>query len=103
MGGVGFGSIGSGWVRGSSGATACAGAGAGVAGGAGIGAVVGAGVGAGIGVTGVGAIGVGVIDGVVTGAVASGGGIALLLASSTSCLEPPSALAMACSSREDRL
>ena len=100
MGGVGFGSIGSGWVRGSSGATAGAGAGAGVAGGAGIGAVVGAGVGAGIGATGVVAIGGGVIDGVVTGAVASGGGMALLLASSTSCLEPPSALATACSSRD---
>ena len=96
MGGVGFGSIGSGWVRGSSGATA--GAGAGVAGGAGIGAAVGAGVGAGVG-----AIGGGLIDGVVTGAVASGGGMALLLASSTSCLEPPSALATACSSRDDRL
>ena len=101
MGGVGFGSIGSGWVRGSSGATA--GAGAGVAGGAGIGAAVGAGVGAGVVATGVGALGGGVIDGVVTGAVASGGGMALLLASSTSCLEPPSALATACSSRDDRL
>ena len=45
----------------------------------------------------------GVIDGVVTGAVASGGGMALLLASSSSCLEPPSALATACSSRDARL
>ena len=45
----------------------------------------------------------GVIDGVATGAVASGGGMALLLASSTSCLEPPSALATACSSRDARL
>ena len=45
----------------------------------------------------------GVIDGVVIGAVASGGGMVLLLASSTSCLEPPSALATACSSRDARL
>ena len=81
MGGVGFGSIGSGWVRGSSGATA--GADPGVVAGAGIGAAVGAGVGAGVVATGVGALGGGVIDGVVTGAVASGGGMALLLASST--------------------
>ena len=98
MGGVGFGSIGSGLVRGSSGATAGAGAGADVAGGAGIGAAVGAGVGAGVGAT-----GGGVIDGVATGAVAIAGGMALLLASSTSCLEPPSALARACSSKDDRL
>ena len=114
MAGVGFGSIASGWVRGSCGVTA--GAGPDVAAGVGIGAAVGAGVGAGAGVGGstaagavamAGAIGGGVvggvIDGVVTGAVASGGGMELLLASSTSCLEPPSAWATACSSRDARL
>ena len=67
------------------------GAGAGVAVGAAIGADVGAGVGVGVGAGGSTAAG-GVIDGVVIGAVASGGGMALLLASSTSCLEPPRAL-----------
>ena len=81
-------------VRGSSGA------GAGVAAGAATGADVGAGVGVGAG--GSTAAG-GVIDGVVIGAVASGGGMALLLASSTSCLEPPRAVATACSSRDARL
>ena len=107
MAGVGFGSIGSGWVRGSSGATA--GAGPGVAAGAGIGAAVGAGVGVGGSTaavtvaTGAVATGVVAIGGGVIGAVASGGGMALLLASSTSCLEPPSALATACSSRDARL
>ena len=71
------------WVRGSSGA----GTGAGVAAGADIGAGVGVG-----GSTAAGAV--------VTGAVPSGGGMALLLASSTSCLEPPRAVATACSSRD---
>ena len=101
------------WVRGSSGA----GTGAGVAAGAGIGADVGAGVGAGAGVggsTGAGAVAIGfvptgvvamagAIGGVGIDGVATGGGMALLLASSTSCLEPPRALATACSSRDARL
>ena len=94
--GAGLASTGLACVRGSSGA------GAGVAVGAAIGADVSAGVGVGVGAGGSTAAG-GVIDGVVIGAVASGGGMALLLASSTSCLEPPRAVATACSSRDARL
>ena len=70
--------------------------------GAGVGVVAGVGVGcAGAGgstAAGVVAIGAVAIDG-----VAIGGGMAPLLASSTSCLEAPRALATACSSRDARL
>jgi len=92
------------WVGGSSGVGT--GAGAGVTEGAGIGAGTGVGGSTGVvvmdGATGGGVVG-GVIEGALTGAVAIAGGMALLLASSTSCLEPPRALARACSSRDARL
>ena len=42
------------------------------------------------------------MDGAI-GGVVTGGGMALLLASSTSCREPPRALATACSNRDARL
>ena len=91
--GAGVGSTGSGWVRGSSGATA------------GTGTEVGAGDGAGVstaaGVVAInGAIGGVLDDGFAFDGVVIGGGMALLLASRTSCLEPPRAVATACSNRD---
>ena len=95
--GLGFRSMGSGWVRGRSSPTAVVGIG--VAAGAGVG--TGEGGGGSTAVEDVATRGVvigGVIDDVVTG-----GGMALLLASSNSCLELPRVLATACSSRDARL